>query len=55
MVNFWPTADARPGAGSGAVIVVSDTTPLMTLMRVGRLGILGRLSGEVLIPSGAFG
>lgn len=37
------------------MIVVLDTTPLITLMKVGRLGILGKLFGEVLIPRVANG
>lgn len=32
------------------MIVVSDTTPLITLMKVGRLSILNSLFGEVRIP-----
>lgn len=36
------------------MIVVSDTTPLVTLMKADRLDILHRLFGEVLIPEAVF-
>ena len=36
------------------MIVVSDTTPLITLMKAGRLGILHSLFGEVRIPEAVF-
>lgn len=36
------------------MIVVSDTTPLVTLMKADRLDILLRLFGEVLIPEAVF-
>ena len=36
------------------MIVVSDTTPLITLMKAGRLGILHLLFGEVRIPEAVF-
>lgn len=36
------------------MIVVSDTTPLVTLMKADRLGILHSLFGEVLIPEAVF-
>ena len=36
------------------MIVVSDTTPLITLMKVGRLNILHSLFGEVCIPKAVF-
>ena len=36
------------------MIVVSDTTPLITLMKAGRLSILHGLFGEVMIPEAVF-
>ncbi|MBQ9419669.1 MAG: DUF3368 domain-containing protein [Synergistaceae bacterium] len=36
------------------MIVVSDTTPLITLMKVGRLNILHNLFGEVRLPEAVF-
>ncbi len=33
--------------GSGCMIVVSDTTPLISLMRIGRLNLIEQLFGEV--------
>jgi len=36
------------------MIVVSDTTPLITLLKVGRLSILHSLFGEVRIPEAVF-
>ena len=36
------------------MIVVSDTTPLITLMKAGKLNILEDLFGEVLIPEAVF-
>lgn len=36
------------------MIVVSDTTPLVTLMKAGRLSILYSLFGEVRIPEAVF-
>ena len=36
------------------MIVISDTTPLITLMKVGRLDILNSLFGDVLIPKAVF-
>ena len=36
------------------MIVVSDTTPLITLMKVGRLNILHSMFGEVCIPKAVF-
>lgn len=36
------------------MIVVSDTMPLITLMKVGRLSILNSLFGEVRIPEAVF-
>ena len=36
------------------MIVVSDTTPLITLMKVGKLSILHSLFGEVQIPEAVF-
>ena len=36
------------------MIVVSDTTPLITLMKADRLAILHKLFGEILIPEAVF-
>lgn len=36
------------------MIVVSDTTPLITLMKADRLHILQAMFGEVLIPEAVF-
>lgn len=36
------------------MIVVSDTTPLISLLKIERLGLLERLFGEVLIPQAVF-
>lgn len=36
------------------MIVVSDTTPLITLMKAGRLSVLHSLFGEVCIPEAVF-
>jgi len=36
------------------MIVVSDTTPLISLMKIGRLSLLQNLFGEVLVPSAVF-
>lgn len=36
------------------MIVVSDTTPLITLMKADKLDILHGLFGEVLIPEAVF-
>jgi len=36
------------------MIVVSDSTPLITLMKAGRLNILEGLFGEVLIPEAVY-
>lgn len=36
------------------MIVVSDSTPLISLMKVSQLGILQKLFGEVLIPEAVF-
>ena len=36
------------------MIVVSDTTPLITLMKAGRLDLLKSLFGEVLLPEAVF-
>ena len=36
------------------MIVVSDSTPLITLMKAGRLDLLKSLFGEVLIPEAVF-
>ena len=37
------------------MIVVSDTTPLISLLKIERLSLLERLFGEVLIPQAVFG
>lgn len=36
------------------MIVVSDTTPLISLLKIGRLDLLEKLFGEVLIPRAVF-
>ena len=36
------------------MIVVSDTTPLISLLKINRLDLLEKLFGEVLIPSAVF-
>ena len=36
------------------MIVVSDTTPLITLMKAGNLDILQSLFGEVILPEAVF-
>ena len=36
------------------MIVVSDSTPLITLMKAGKLGILNAMFGEVLVPEAVF-
>ncbi len=36
------------------MIVVSDTTPLIALMKIGRLELLRELFGEILIPGGVY-
>lgn len=36
------------------MIVVSDTTPLISLMKIGRLGLIEQLFGEVQIPDAVF-
>lgn len=36
------------------MIVISDTTPLISLMKIGQLSLLNKLFGEVLIPSAVF-
>lgn len=36
------------------MIVVSDTTPLISLFKIGRLDLLEKLFGEVLIPRAVF-
>lgn len=36
------------------MIVVSDSTPLITLMKAGKLGILNDMFGEVLVPEAVF-
>ena len=36
------------------MIVVSDTTPLISLLKISRLDLLEKLFGEVLIPSAVF-
>lgn len=36
------------------MIVVSDTTPLISLLKISRLDLLEKLFGEVLIPSTVF-
>ena len=36
------------------MIVVSDTTPLISLLKINRIDLLERLFGEVLIPQAVF-
>ena len=36
------------------MIVASDTTPLISLLKISRLDLLEKLFGEVLIPSAVF-
>ena len=36
------------------MIVVSDTTPLISLMKIGRLGFVEQLFGELQIPDAVF-
>lgn len=36
------------------MIVVSDTTPLISLLKINRLELLERLFGEVMIPKAVF-
>lgn len=36
------------------MIVVSDTTPLISLMKIGRLDLVNHLFGEVQIPSAVY-
>ena len=36
------------------MIVISDTTPLISLMKIGQLNLLNHLFGEVQIPSAVF-
>lgn len=36
------------------MIVVSDTTPLISLMKLGQLGLVGQLFGEVQIPNAVY-
>ncbi len=40
--------------GSEGMIVVSDTTPLISLMKMGQLGLIGQLFGEVQIPNAVY-
>lgn len=40
--------------GCGRMIVVSDTTPLISLMKIGRLGLIEQLFGEVQIPGAVY-
>lgn len=40
--------------GSERMIVVSDTTPLISLMKLGQLGLVGQLFGEVQIPNAVY-
>lgn len=37
------------------MIVVSDTTPIISLIKINRLDILKRMFGEVHIPEAVFG
>lgn len=39
---------------SGGMIVVSDTTPLISLMKIGRLNLIEQLFGEVQIPDSVY-
>lgn len=36
------------------MIVVSDTTPLISLLKIGRLDLLEKLFGNVLIPQAVY-
>lgn len=36
------------------MIIVADTTPLISLMKVGRLGLIHDLFGEILIPNAVY-
>ena len=36
------------------MIFISDVTPLITLMKAGKLGILNKLFGEVLVPEAVY-
>ena len=36
------------------MIVVSDTTPLISLLKIERIGLLEKLFGQVLIPQAVF-
>lgn len=36
------------------MIVVSDTTPLISLMKIGRLDLVKQLFGEIQIPEAVF-
>ena len=36
------------------MIVVSDTTPLISLLKINRINLLERLFGEVMIPQAVF-
>lgn len=36
------------------MIVVSDTTPLISLLKIDRIGLLKKLFGQVLIPQAVF-
>ena len=36
------------------MIVVSDTTPLISLMKIGRLGLVEQLFGEMQIPDAVY-
>lgn len=36
------------------MIVVSDTTPLISLLKIGRLDLLEKIFGQVFIPEGVF-
>ena len=36
------------------MIVISDTTPLISLIKIGQLNLLNHLFGEVQIPSAVF-
>lgn len=40
--------------GNGCMIVVSDTTPLISLMKIGRLNLIEQLFGEVQIPEAVY-
>ena len=42
------------GIRKSELIVVSDTTPLISLLKISRLDLLEKLFGEVLIPSAVF-